>query len=224
MKTVLLVLLMGLFIGKSKQSNETLSERLIKLPEPIYQSETSVEEAIKSRRSVRAYKEGPLSLQQLSQMLWAAQGITSGGGYRTAPSAGALYPLEVYVVVGDVSDLSAGVYKYHPQRHGITQEVKGDKRRALAQASVMQSWMAKAPAMLVITGIYQRTTVKYGARGKRYVHMEVGHAAQNIYLQAVSLNLGTVMVGAFVDTVVKTILTLKKAEEPLAILPVGLKK
>jgi hypothetical protein len=90
MKTVLLVLLMGLFIGKSKQSNETLSERLIKLPEPIYQSETSVEEAIKSRRSVRAYKEGPLSLQQLSQMLWAAQGITSGGGYRTAPSAGAL--------------------------------------------------------------------------------------------------------------------------------------
>ncbi|MDH3711821.1 MAG: SagB/ThcOx family dehydrogenase, partial [Cyclobacteriaceae bacterium] len=149
---------------------------------------------------------------------------TSSGGYRSAPSAGALYPLEIYIVVGKVQDLIPGVYKYHPQRHGITLEMEGDKRRPVARAAVMQSWMAEAPLMMVITAVYSRTTIKYGPRGKRYVHMEVGHAAQNVYLQSVSLDLGTVMVGAFGDTVVKNILSLKKSEEPLAIMPVGIKK
>ena len=223
MKTVLIALLISFFFTKSKEANDQ-SQKPIKLPEPVYQSQTSVEEAIKSRRSIRAYKNAPLSLQQLSQILWAAQGITSTGGYRSAPSAGALYPLELYVVVGQVEGLTPGVYQYHPQGHKLTVKIEEDKRIALARASVMQSWMAKAPAMLVVTAFYSRTTVKYGPRGKRYVHMEVGHAAQNVYLQAAALDLGTVMVGAFVDTAVKEILSLKKTEEPMAIMPVGIKK
>ncbi len=224
MKSLLLALLMGLFFSKSKQSDHTVEEKLIKLPQPAFQSGTSLEEAIKARRSVRSYNQDSLSLAHLSQILWAAQGQTSPGGYRTAPSAGALYPLEIYLVVGEVEDLASGVYKYHPHRHGITLEMEGDKRKPVSRAAVMQNWMAQAPVMLVITAVYSRTTIKYGPRGKRYVHMEVGHAAQNVYLQAVSLNLGTVMVGAFGDTVVKNILSLKKSEEPLAIMPVGYHK
>ncbi len=224
MKPLLLALLMGLFFTKSQQSHHPVEEKLIKLPQPAYRSGTSVEEAIKARRSVRSYAQDSLSLAHLSQILWAIQGQTSPGGYRTAPSAGALYPLEIYIVVGEVQDLTSGVYKYHPQRHGITLELEGDKRKPVARASVMQNWMAQAPLMLVITAVYSRTTTKYGPQGKRYAHMEVGHAAQNVYLQAVSLNLGTVMVGAFGDMVIKNILSLKKSEEPLAIMPVGYNK
>ena len=222
MKTVLLAILMSFFFSKSKEANDQ-SQKSIKLPEPVYQGQTSVEEAIKSRRSIRTYKKAPLSLPQLSQLLWAAQGITSSGGYRTAPSAGALYPLELYVVVGQVEGLTPGVYQYHPQGHKLTLKIEEDKRIALARASVMQSWMAKAPIMLVITAFYNRTAIKYGPRAKRYVHMEVGHAAQNVYLQATSLKLGTVMVGAFADPAVKEILSLRKTEEPMAIMPVGVK-
>ena len=214
---------MSFFFGQGKKVNTHITEKSIKLPDPVYQSQMSVEEAIKTRRSIRTYEKAPLSLQHLSQMLWAAQGITSAGGYRTAPSAGALYPLELYVVAGEVEGLTPGVYRYHPQGHKITLKIEDDPRIALARASVMQNWMAKAPAILVITAFYSRTAVKYGSRAKRYVHMEVGHAAQNIYLQATSLNLGTVMVGAFMDTAVKEILSLKKAEAPLAIMPIGVK-
>lgn len=223
---IIAVLTIGLlaaimFSGKKHRSSANPELKNIKLPSPVYSGETSIEEALKMRRSVREYRDEPLTLTQVSQILWAAQGITDSRNFRTAPSAGALYPLEVYLVVGNVQDLPEGVYRYQPNHHELSLELEGDKRKAVAQAALLQNWMTKAPVILVIAAVYERTTIKYGARGKRYVHMEAGHTAQNVYLQAMSLNLGTVIVGAFVDQAVKNVLTMKKQEQPLAIMPIG---
>ncbi|MHC1635207.1 MAG: SagB/ThcOx family dehydrogenase [Candidatus Methanospirareceae archaeon] len=195
----------------------------IKLPEPRYDSETSIEEALLKRRSIRAYKEEPLTLAELSQLLWAAQGITDERGFRTAPSAGALYPLEVYVVVGEVENLPKGVYKYKPHEHELIMVAEGDRRVELCDAALSQSPVKDAPVVIVFGAVYERTTRKYGERGIRYVHMEVGHAAQNVYLQAVSLGLGTVVIGAFYDEEVKHVVNMTEEEQPLYIMPVGRK-
>ena len=175
------------------------------------------------RRSVRSYADEPLTLAEISQLLWAAQGITSPGGGRTAPSAGALYPLEVYLLAGEVTELPAGVYHYISKEHALIPVAEGDHRQALYEAALSQNAVKDAAAVMVITAVYERTTVKYGGRGIQYVHMEAGTAAQNIYLQVVSLDLGTVFIGAFHDDQVKRILRLGKDEIPLAILPVGRK-
>lgn len=198
--------------------------RIIKLPEPNYKSNVSIEEAFLKRRSIRSYKDEPLTLFEISQLLWSAQGITDKRmGFRTAPSAGALYPLEIYVVVGKVKDLEPGVYRYRPETHDIILVLKGDKRKELYNASLQQDWVKNAPIVIVISAVFERTTSKYGERGIRYVYMEAGHCAQNIYLQCVSLNLGTVTVGAFYDEEVKKILDLQKKETPLYLMPVGKK-
>ncbi|UCC91996.1 MAG: SagB/ThcOx family dehydrogenase [Candidatus Aenigmatarchaeota archaeon] len=189
----------------------------IKLPEPDYQG-IAVEEAIKSRRSRRSYSNESLSLGELSQLLWAAQGITSGYK-RAAPSAGATYPLEIYVVAGDVEGLEPGVYHYIPSDHSIKMVSSGDKRSDLARSAMDQVWIQNAPAGLVFTAVYERTTGKYGERGIMYVHIEAGHAAQNVYLQSESLNLASVFVGAFSDDMVKQVLGIKN--EPLGIMPIG---
>lgn len=193
----------------------------IPLPSPETRSRVSVEEAMSRRRSVRDFAERGLALELVGQLLWAAQGVSSRDGGRTAPSAGALYPLEVYLVAGNVSGLDAGVYRYRPEGHRLIPHGPGDVRRTLAQSAVGQAWIADAAAVLVITAVYERTRSKYGQRTERYVHMEVGHAAQNIYLQAESLGLGTVMVGAFRDREVKDALSLSAGEAPLALMPVG---
>jgi SagB-type dehydrogenase family enzyme len=143
------------------------------------------------------------------------------GGKRTAPSAGALYPLEVYVVVGNVDGLSPGVYKYKPQTHQLFRVGVGDKRSELAAAAVGQKWIQSSPCVFVIGGNYSRTEVKYGERAARYVHIEVGHAVENMCLQAVALDLGTTMVGAFKDDDVRKVLGMPAEEQPLAIVPVG---
>jgi SagB-type dehydrogenase family enzyme len=201
-----------------KQSNDMV----IKLPKPKYKSQISVEEAILKRRSVRDYKNTPLTLTEVSQLLWSAQGITEPTmGFRTAPSAGALYPLEIYLVVGNVRDLSPGIYKYKPAQHEMVKLSSADKREELYQATFGQDWVKNGAAVIIISAIFERTTQKYGERGRRYVHMEAGHTAQNVYLQAVSLNLGTVTVGAFSDEQVKRIVNLEDNEEPLIIMPVG---
>ncbi len=176
------------------------------------------------RRSVREYVSLPLSLEDISQLLWAAQGITSDWGGRTAPSAGALYPLEVYLVVGDVDGLESGVYKYQPQEHALIRVGDSDVRSELASAALEQSFIAQGAVDIVIAAVYERTTRKYGDRGVRYVHMEAGHAAQNIYLEAVALDLGTVTVGAFSDERVKDVLGMPESEVPLYIMPVGRKR
>lgn len=197
--------------------------RTIDLPDPSITSELSVEEALARRRSVRDFKKESLSLRELGQLLWAAQGITSPGGKRTAPSAGALYPIELFVVAGEVEKLTASVYQYQPHNHKLRRVKTEDVRRQLAALAVRQDWIAEAPAVLVIAGVYERTTSKYGERGERYVHMEVGYVSQNIYLQAETLGLGTCAVGAFQDGKVRELLDLRRRERPLLLMPVGRK-
>ena len=193
----------------------------IKLPQPVRDGETSLEKTLQERRSIRQYKNAPISLSDLSQLLWAAQGISGSGGRRTAPSAGALFPLEIYVIAGKVTGLSAGVYAYNPHKHELSRVAEGDARTELSKAALGQSSIKNAPAVLVLSSVYERTTVKYGERGIRYVHMEAGHAAQNIYLQAAALNLGTVVIGAFDDDGIGKVLHMTGREHPLYLMPVG---
>lgn len=197
------------------------AQNLIKLPDPEYAGSLSVEATLLRRRSVREYKKAPLELSEISQLLWAAQGVSSARGYKTAPSAGALYPLELYMVASNVNGLEQGVYKYRPDRHELKRIIKGERQKKLYKAALAQECVKDAAAVFVITAVYKRTTGKYGERGVRYVHMEVGHAAQNIYLQAASLGLGTVVVGAFSDDRVKQAIGAEKSEEPLCIMPIG---
>ena len=199
-------------------------ESRIVLPDPELDGDTAVAESLLQRRSVRDYTEEALTLSEVAQLLWAAQGITTSLGQRTAPSAGGLYPLEVYVVIGNVKNVPPGVYKYRPEPHELVKVLAGEQREALAKAALSQSPVRDGAIDIVFTAVYERTTVKYGDRGIRYVHMEAGHAAQNVYLQAAALDLGTVVIGAFYDDQVKRVLNLPKEEEPLYIMPVGRKK
>lgn len=196
----------------------------IKLPDPRYDSDVSLEQSLLQRRSVRIYTNEPLTLWEVSQLLWAAQGVTNTSGFRTAPSAGALYPLELYVVAGNIRDLDAGVYRYEPDGHRLIRIRKGDIRDELAQAALGQNWVKEGAVVFVLTALYERTTGKYGERGIRYVHIEVGHAAQNLCLQATAINLGAVTVGAFYDKRVAGLLNLPNDEQPLYIIPVGRKE
>ncbi|MFN3533920.1 MAG: SagB/ThcOx family dehydrogenase [Desulfatiglandales bacterium] len=192
---------------------------MIRLPGPKFRGDVSLEEAIKRRRSVRNFQKGQLSLEEISQLLWAAQGITDPKGYRSAPSAGALYPLEVYLVVGEVKGLESGVYKYENRNHGLIKIRGGDPASELYRAALMQDWVLRAQANLVFGAVFERTTSKYRERGFRYVYMEAGHAAQNVLLQAEALGLGGVVVGAFYDEQVKKALAME--EEPIYIISLG---
>ena len=183
--------------------------------------EHAIEQLLAHRRSRREFGSGSLELVEIARLLWAAQGITDPRGLRTAPSAGALYPLEIHLVSGKVNQLTPAVYHYLPQQHALQQTVDGDHRAQLAEAALGQDSVAYAAAVMVLTGVFNRTTHKYGERGIRYVHMEVGHVAQNVYLVAESLGLGTVMVGAFDDARMKQAIPLSQNEHPLALLPLG---
>ncbi len=195
--------------------------RIIELPQAETSSRTSLEKSLERRRSVRHYADKPVKTAHAAQLLWAAQGITHPGGFRTAPSAGALYPLEVYLVTGNMDSLDPGIYHYAPERHELKLLKTGNHRKALCRAGLSQSAICNAPLSLVITGVHERTTKKYGKRGIKYVFMEAGHAAQNVLLQAVSLDLGAVPIGAFRDSAVSRLLELPEREAPLYIIPVG---
>ncbi|OYT37757.1 MAG: nitroreductase [Desulfurococcales archaeon ex4484_58] len=206
---------------------------IVYLPLPrIRKDVLSVEEALAYRRSIRDYRNESLTIEQLSQLLWAAYGITEPRrGFKTSPSAGATYPLEIYVVIksGGVRTenntyLQPGVYHYDPYKHVLVLVKKGDFSRELMRASLDQEWVGSAPINIVIAAVFERTTRYYGERGVRYVYMEVGHAGQNIYLEATALGLGCVVVGAFYDEDVKEIVGLKDDEEPMYIIPVGVPK
>ena len=194
---------------------------MIKLPEPHQDSHISVESALWRRRSVREFRREALPLADVSQLLWATQGITNPEGRRTAPSAGATYPLEVFLVAGKDGGVPAGVYRYRPRQHDLVCLAEGDRRTKLAAAALDQNWLNDAPVTIAIAAVYERTARKYRQRAERYVHMEVGHAAQNVHLQAVALGLGTVVVGAFDDAEVKRVLILADNEHPLCLMPVG---
>jgi len=215
------VLMPGPGCGQGPSPAPTAAGAEIRLPEPRLAGTVSVEEVLHRRRSVRAFHPDPLDLETVGQLLWSAQGITDPRGLRATPSAGALYPLEILVLTGGAEGLEPGVYRYLPRRHALIPAAMGDRREAVAEASLGQGWMAEAPVLLVVAAEIARTAVRYGERAPRYVHMEVGHAAQNIYLQAEALGLGTTLVGAFQDGPLARALGLPPGEVPLAILPVG---
>jgi SagB-type dehydrogenase family enzyme len=197
------------------------------LPKPSLDGKVSVEKAIKERRTIRDFKERTLSLNHLSQLLWAAQGITDPTlGRRAAPSGGALYPLDIYILIGEngAEKIETGVYHYQPERHSVLLLTKGDRRKEIASVSLYQMWMAKAPVIFLITAEYRRITGKYGERGIRYALIEVGHVGQNLFLQAEALGLGAGIVGAFNDLEVSKVAGLPPKHEPLLIMPVGYKK
>jgi SagB-type dehydrogenase family enzyme len=181
----------------------------------------SLEELLQQRRSIRQYSDAPLARDEVMKLLWAGQGITSDRGFRTAPSAGALYPLELYVVAGNVDDLTPGIYKYNTVNNDLALVREGDVRTGLAAASLGQGSVADGAIDIVIAAVYERTEIKYGSRGERYVHIEVGHAAQNICLEATALGLGLVTVGAFEDAEVAKVIGMSQDESPLYVIPVG---
>jgi SagB-type dehydrogenase family enzyme len=185
------------------------------LPPPSLVGEKSLEEVIASRRSLREFTDQALSWSNISQLLWSAQGLTDPGGLRTAPSAGALYPLEMYVALPD------GAYHYLPHGHAMERVSERDLRQDLWQAGLRQDALRQASAIFVIAAVYERTEAKYGERAERYVHLEAGHAAQNMLLQAVALELGAVPIGAFSDDLVQAALGLPADHRPLYLIPVG---
>ncbi|MEM1628217.1 MAG: SagB/ThcOx family dehydrogenase [Desulfurococcaceae archaeon] len=202
----------------------------IYLPLPRKISNLTVEEAILFRRSIRRYTEEPVKLLDLAMILWAAYGITeTRHGLRASPSAGATYPLEIYVVIGangvydeKIGFLTPGIYRYDVFKHSLLFLKEGDFRDELCDAALGQEWVRNAPVNIVITAIYERTTRRYGERGReRYVPMEVGHVGQNIYLMATALGYGTVAIGAFIDGRVAELLDIDVGEVPLYIMPIG---
>ena len=226
------LLLMGLFLGElallagcgtsggpERMATTPSSDRFIQLPAPNTTGSIPLAQAIAKRRSVREYAPRELTWEEVGQLLWAGQGITEPRqGLRAAPSAGALYPIELYVVA------KAGVYHYLPARHALELVKRGDLREALCEAALSQRSVLDAPLNIVVTGVYERTRAKYGGRAERYVMLEAGHVCQNILLQAVALGLGGVPIGAFFDDRVQTIMGCPSDHGVLYIIPIGVPK
>jgi SagB-type dehydrogenase family enzyme len=189
--------------------------RSVRLPAPEADSGPPLTQVLARRRSVRAYRPRPLTEREIGQLLWATQGITDPVGLRTAPSAGATYPLEVYVAT------AAGLYGYQPDGHSLVEVLNRDVRGDLADAGLGQSWLRQGPAVFIIAAVYPRTATRYGSRAERYVHLEAGHACQNLLLQAEALGLGGVAVGAFDDAEVARVLGMPADQSPLYLVPVG---
>ena len=213
-----IVLISGLALPGNVGCGQTAAGggKEVLLPAPKTTGGMALAEAIAKRRSVRAFADKDLTIEQISQLAWAAQGITEPSrGLRAAPSAGATYPLEVYLFTAN------GVFRYVPQGHKLVQLRDQDQRSDLAKAALGQSSVSAAPLDFVITTVTERTSGKYGERAERYVQLEAGHVAQNVHLQAVALGLGSVPVGAFRDAGVSDLLKLPAGETPLYIIPVG---
>ena len=194
---------------------------VVQLPDPVSDGELSLEATISARRSVREWGQEAVTLDELGQLLWAAQGITVEWGGRSAPSAGGTYPLEVHAVVSTVEGLEPGIYRYRPHDHHLVMTIDGDLSDDLARVALDQASVGTAPLNLVITAVPERTGERYGARAERYVTLEAGHVAQNVALQAVSLGLGSVPIGAFTDDEAARLLDLPDGEMVLYILPIG---
>jgi SagB-type dehydrogenase family enzyme len=214
----------GIYVGQVESSilkggRGKVKEQNIKLPRPRTTGKMSLEEAIIDRQSVRSFSKQDLSPEEISQLLWAAYGLRDvdsiTGASKTVPSAGALYPMEIYIVSPN------GVFHYFPSSHSLKEISDKDLRSALSGAALWQEAIAQAAVDFVIACVYDKICWKYGERGMRYAHIEAGHIAQNIHLQAVCLGLGSVPIGAFKDTAVQKALYLPKDNIPLYIVPVG---
>jgi len=234
---LLLLITVGLlsknFFLNSQLKNQKISEKenknmedyilgnYIKLPSPDLDGKVSLEKALKLRRSIREYSKTSLTIKEVSQLLWAAQGITNEKGFRTAPSAGATFPLEMYILANNVVELQKGLYHYLPFENKLKMLSNKDVSSQLMRACLNQSSIGDAAVVLIFGAVFERTTAKYGKRGERYVYNEIGHASQNVYLQATVLNLGTVAIGAYRDEEVEAILNLGKNIKVLYLMPVG---
>ena len=197
----------------------------VKLNQPHLKKEDNLAALLERRYSCRDFEGKALNLDDIASLLWAACGRKFDAvthATRTIPSAGATYPLELYLFTGEKSTdkLKAGVYHYLIEEHSLEMIIEGDKRQELARACLGQDFIRQAPVSLVIAAKFERTTQRYGRRGERYIYMEAGHASQNIYLAAANLGLATCEVGAFSDESVKQLLGLDDYI-PLSIMPVG---
>jgi SagB-type dehydrogenase family enzyme len=211
-----LILLVAMAFPASRNLPAEEKGNIIVLPPVATKGEVSLEELLWKRRSVREFDARPLGTDEISRLCFAASGISDKGrGLRTAPSAGALYPLELHVVNRE------GRYRYLPEKHALSLEKSGDLHMALMKAALSQKSIDSAPCVFIISAVYERTRKKYGDRTERYVHMEAGHAAQNLLLEATALGLGGVPIGAFLDDAVKQALELRAEEVPLYLIPVG---
>jgi len=224
LSSVLFIVLLQL-TGNTSTGKEALAEtHEYRLSEPVKKGNMSLEEAIAGRRSIRAYSEKKMKEEEISQLLWAAQGITDKAkGLRTAPSAGALYPLEIYAAITMVDGIKPGLYKYNPGNHSLTLVKNGDVREDIFNASYRQDSLRKAAAIIIYCAVFERTSSRYKDKAAQYVFTETGHAAQNVYLQAEALNLGTVSMGAFDNEGVKKALDLPDKEDPVYLMPAGKK-
>ena len=199
-----------------------MSKKIINLPEFKTVGEVSLESALKNRKSVRDFKDDALSLEQVSQILWAAHGVSHGDNYYTVPSAGALFPLEIYLIAEKVEDLAQGLYHYLPIGHKVEMINSGSFLKTVSNVAYGQRALSHCPAIFIISGVVARSEKKYRERALRYVQFEVGHAGQNILLQAAALGLASVPMGAFIDDQVKERLGMEG--EPFYLLPVGYEK
>lgn len=201
--------------GDTSRPTSTDGGEIVSLPEPA-PGATPLDEAITERRSIRDYTDEPLDLETIGTLLWAAQGRTEeGGAGRAAPSAGGLYPLELYAATAD------GLVRYLPEGHRAMRVTDVDVRNELYRAGLEQDAILDAPVVFVMTAVPSRTESRYGERAERYVLLEAGHAAQNLLLQATALDLGAVPIGAFDDSEIADILGLPEGEVPLYLIPVG---
>lgn len=201
-----------------------------KLPGVAKKGSISVEEALSQRRTHRNYSNRKLNAQEVSQILWASYGISQlapdepyiKGGYRTSPSAGAVYPLIIYLISNNLKDIEPGVYLYDPEQHTLIQKIGKDIKKELTAAALDQQMITDAPACIIISSTSEKMIERYGdTLSKKFIYMEAGHVAQNVYLQAESLRLGTCSIGAFIEKDVKAVLQLQDNEEPLYIMPIG---
>jgi SagB-type dehydrogenase family enzyme len=216
-----LIILVSFYLTEKILAAQQTNNTIIALPKPDVRQGMPLNSALKSRRSHRRFSDKAVPLSALSQLLWSAQGVTHLFGFRTAPSAGAIHPLELYVAATNVDQLQPGIYHYEPGSHSLRLIVQGDHRTRLVEAANKQGSIKKAPATLVITAVFSRTEKKYGKRAERYVHIESGSVAQNIYLQAASLQLNTVFTGSFNDMEVIKAMQLPEEHEPIGLMPIG---
>ena len=221
---LLCIYIITFFLGCSIQNhnNNMNDTKTVILPKPDLSGTMPIEQTLQKRRSIRSYSDKPLTLQEISQLAWSAQGISDErSGFRTAPSAGATYPMEIYLLVTGLADVADGVYRYNNRKHTLEKKINGDMRQNLFEVSLRQPSITNAPVVMVITGVLERTEQRYGQRALRYVYMEAGHVAQNVYLQGVVLDVGTVVIGAFQDEGVSRVMELEDGEHPLYIMPLG---
>ncbi len=230
---IILIILLGITIAYLVWPQSTTTSNgqrtvisTVNLPSPILEGNMSVEQAIQNRRSVRHYTNQSITLQDVSQLMWAAQGITDkANNLRSVPSGGQVYPLEVYIIVGKdgVNGLGEGIYHYNPYNNTLEKTSESDARSDLSQAANGQAWVKEAPVDIVITGDYNKMVAKYKDETlcTRFVNLEAGHAGENIYLEAEARDLVTVALGSFKDDQVHTILGLPDNENTIYIYPVG---